>query len=1111
MKPLPTTTRLALLALATTLGSLPLHGGTTWDGGATLDTNIDTPANWDADSAPGLAGTVGVLFQSANNVATLNVPVAFRMTGSSPFNPAVAFGANFTLNTTSSNSLTLYGTNSGANNPVLRANSGASAVTINAPIKVFATSPAASPLGSLLTIGVNNATASNTALNITGGISRDPASTAATYDIRYVGASSMTSQAKTKIGGTISGLGTLANIQGGSGIWAGDLIIAGDQASTSTSNITLSSTSPAPTTSARLILGESSADEQTWNNVTLNNVMNLAIGGTITANAFSGNVLNSKITGYGAGGTLSFNSGEIGINVALGGGGTDQNNLSLTKKGSGTLIIRSSSATYTGPTIVEAGTLAVASTASLASPITVQSGATLSSEGATTSSLTFGSGTSTLGFDPATPGSFTAGSVATTGATIIANPSSATSIGTTYTVLTKTSGTFSGSDVAAFVAGGRGTIGGEGTNTITYTGSAASLTWKGNDGTNPTFWDLGTTFNWDNSGDDRFFSNDLVTFDDSASSYAVAIQGASVSPGNMVFDHSANYTVNGGTIVGTGSLTKSGSGTLTLAQASGTNSFGGALQINGGTLSISSLNRIGGSGSSRAIQLGGGTLEYTYTATNAETSDVMPLTLNPGNSTLSITGSYITGSVNAPTAPVTLRLGSAITGSGNLTKSGPGIFAIGKNSAATLGNTFDGTFTVTGGALDIRNPDALGATTAGTTLQNAQLELFSFGQNAGVTFNAEPLTFTGNSFMRAKNEDLDSDIVHEWTGPVTVSASAVAAIAAPKAAAFSSVTPNTINSISPNITTLELSGTVTTGAGSILKLGLLPSVVLPIAQTDIPQTVTLSAALTGSGAVETQGEATSLYTLADPEYSGDTTVNGGILSLGATNSANDSSSVSIAATGATLDLNFSGSDDVGTLFIGGVQKAAGIWGSVASGAPNNDPSLTGTGTLTVASGPAVSAFGSWIAGSFANGTVPGGQQGVNDDPDADGASNLVEFAFDGDPTSGANNGKIHVFTVDTDHDGETANAELVLTAAVRSTVGAFTGATAKSASVDGITYTIEGSTTLDPFTTQVNNVPTAVPPSPATLSSGYVWKSFSLDGSNGLPGKGFLRAKVTAP
>ena len=155
-------------------------------------------------------------------------------------------------------------------------------------------------------------------------------------------------------------------------------------------------------------------------------------------------------------------------------------------------------------------------------------------------------------------------------------------------------------------------------------------------------------------------------------------------------------------------------------------------------------------------------------------------------------------------------------------------------------------------------------------------------------------------------------------------------------------------------------------------------------------------------------------------------------------------------------------------------------------------------------------FASWITGTFANGTVPGGQQGENDDPDGDGASNLVEFAFDGDPTTGANNGRIHALTVDSDADGD-SDPELVLTLAVRSTVGAFTGATAKSASVDGITYTIEGSTTLDPFATQVNVVPTALPPSPSTIGPDYVWKSFSLEGSNGLPGKGFLRAKVTAP
>jgi autotransporter-associated beta strand protein len=1104
-----TTTRLALLALATTLGSLTVHAGTIWDAGGAANTNIDLPDNWDG-TAPGvlpdLAGPSSVTFGTASGTATINAPVGFvRTTISSSFTLASGAGT-----------LTYRGTNSGANAYGLLATSGAANAQIDEPILVEAVTTLA-PRGNLFLIYNNALTPDTTTLSINGGIGLAPSSTAATYNLRYGNnTTSNPNTSNTRIAGTISGMGTLQN-SSANGPWAGDLIIAGDQASLTTTDITISSSGSGfqtPAATARLVLGETSADDQTWRNITLNNVMSLAVGGTITAGTFNGTITGSSITGYGAGGTISFTGGEIGTNVALGGGGTDQNNLSLTKKGSGNLIIRSSSATYTGPTIVEAGTLSVASTASLASPITVKAGATLSSEGATTSSLTFDTGTSSLNFDPATPGSFSSGSVTTTGATIVANPTAATTIGQTYTVLTKTSGTFSGSDVAAFLGGGRSTIGGAGTNTITYTADApATLTWKGTDGSNPTFWDVGTTFNWDNSGSDRFFTNDAVTFDDSTSSYAVAIQGSSVSPGNMVFNHSGNYTISGGTIGGTGSLTKSGSGTLTLAQTSGANSFSGALQINGGTLSISSLNRIGGSASTRAIELGGGTLEHTYTAGNAEVSDVLPLTLNPGNSTLSITGSYITGSVNAPTAPVTLRLGSAITGSGNLTKSGPGIFAIGKNSVTTLGNTFDGTVTVTDGELDIRNPDSLGATTAGTTIQNAQLALFSFNQNAGVTFNAEPVTFTGNSYFRAKNEDIDSDIQHVWTGPVSVSSGAVVGIAAAKAVTTNTVVPNTIAVVSPNIASLEITAPVTTAAGSTLKLGLInPTSTLPVIQETVAQTVTLSAALTGPAAVETQGPATSLFTLTDPEYAGNTTVNGGILSLGAINSANESSSVSIAATGATLNLNFSGSDDVGTLFIGGVQQPAGVY--KASGNPGSGTEIaqiTGTGTLTVATGPAVSPFGTWITGTFANGTVPGGQQGVNDDPDGDGASNLVEFAFDGDPTTGANNGKIHAFTVDTDQDVETANSELVLTVAVRSTVGAFTGATAKSASVDGITYTIQGSTTLDPFTTQVNNVPTAVPPTPATLSSGYVWKSFNLEGSNGLAGKGFLRATVTAP
>lgn len=959
----------------------------TWDGGAGAgDTNINTAANWVGDATPTFNSVLQGLFQTTT-VANINTNVTF---GPTTTNPAMAFGGSFTMNA-GSGIITLYGSNTGGTT-VLRTNSGASNVTINAPVEVFATSPSAAPFGGLLVMTVNNGTSTNTALTLAGGLSRATASSAATYDIRFGNNVTVgTVAAKAKISGSISGLGSIVNGSPGGAQWSGDFIIAGNQ-SLPTSNITMGSGAGfgTPQTTARLVLGESSTDEQTWNNITLGNVMNLAIGGKISANVFSGNTANTKITGASSAGSISFNSGTIGANVALGGGGTNENNLSITKKGTGTLNINSTSiastggTTYTGDTTVEAGTLNVSSATSLASPITVKAGAILSGEGATSSSLTFDTGTSTLNFDPSTPGSFTAGSVITTGATIIANPSAATTIGQTYTVLTRSSGTFSSEEVSDFISGGRATIGGDGTSTITYTADApAALTWKGNDGTNPTFWDVATTFNWNSGIADRFFSNDNVTFDDSANSSSVVIQGSSVSPGNMVFNHSTtDYTISGGTIVGTGSLTKSGSGKLTLAQTSGSNSFSGALNINGGTLSISSLNRIGGGASTRAIQLGGGTLEYTYSASNAETSDTIPLVLNAGTSGISITGSYTTGSVNAPTAAVTLRLGAPITGSGNLVKSGSGILSIGKNIDTTLGNTFTGTLTVTAGALDIRNPDALGATSAGTTLNNAQLELFSFGQNAGVTFSAEPITVIGSSFIRSKNEDLDSDIEHVLTGPLTLDTGSVAGISSPKAVALSSTIANTINSISPNISSLQLSGTVTLGAGSILKLGLVPSVVLPVVQSNAPQTVLLTGALSGSGAVETQGAAASLYTLADPEYSGNTTVNGGTLSLGATNSSNNTSTVSIAASGATLDLNFAGTDTVDKLFIGGVQKAAGVWGSAASGAPNTDPAFTGTGTLTVTSGPA--GYASW-----ASANAPG--QTVSQDHDNDGVENGVEY------------------------------------------------------------------------------------------------------------------------
>jgi hypothetical protein len=121
--------------------------------------------------------------------------------------------------------------------------------------------------------------------------------------------------------------------------------------------------------------------------------------------------------------------------------------------------------------------------------------------------------------------------------------------------------------------------------------------------------------------------------------------------------------------------------------------------------------------------------------------------------------------------------------------------------------------------------------------------------------------------------------------------------------------------------------------------------------------------------------------------------------------------------------------------------------------------------------------------------------------------------FNGNPLSGSDNGKVFALTEDSDFVGDPSSAkELTLTVAVRSGTPGFAGSplSATHAS-DGITYSIEGSLDLAGFPAAVNVVPTPVTNNLPGAGDGYEYRSFSLNGSNGLIGKGFLRAKVTAP
>jgi autotransporter-associated beta strand protein len=466
-------------------------------------------------------------------------------------------------------------------------------------------------------------------------------------------------------------------------------------------------------------------------------------GGTLKANADTANFVNlggaTQVANVRNGGAIIDSNGH---NVTIvqplvhstisGDNATDGG---LTKNGAGVLTLTGNH-TYNGPTTINGGALAV--NGSLASSVTVAAGNSFTAGGASTvSGLSFpGAATFTLDL-----GTQAAGNPA------VLNVTNALNIGSgTVTLNVNHTGPIGSGTYALATAGSitgntanltLGTIQGlnatRQTATLGTTGTTLSLTingavpiWHGLTSTN---WSTNTADTaWNVNGTDSFFLNgDVVLFNDTASSGTVNVVGT-VNPTSMTFDNSTvNYTVGGsGTIGGTASLTKLGTGTLTIANA---NTYSGGTTMSAGQLNINNN-----------AALGTGTLTTTAAVTVDNTSASPVAITNP----VKLGGNLTVGGTTD------LALNGAVTGTGNLVKNGAAKLTVGGNS------TYAGTTTVSSGTLAVTGSltgstgvfvNGGGNVTVGGTLST------TFGQvnNGSVTVAGGTLNDTGDLWMARGN------------------------------------------------------------------------------------------------------------------------------------------------------------------------------------------------------------------------------------------------------------------------------------------------------------------------------------------------------------------------